>query len=175
MSPFRLYLYRLVASCLPETRFFGAKAALLRWCGATVGANVRIVSSAVFTGTGAVTIGDDVWIGARNFISSVAPASVTVGSHCDFGPDVMILTGSHEIDPTGAHTAGKGTAASVSVADGCWLGARSTVLPGVALPRKSLVAAGAVVTRTPDPPGEGCLFAGVPARAKRKIGEKSPD
>ena len=79
----------------------------------------------------------------------------------------MIITGSHEIDAVGEHTACPGSAESVEIGDGCWLGARSTILPGVALPRKTLVAAGSVVTRTVE--GDGVLVAGVPAEVKRSL------
>jgi len=48
----------------------------------------------------------------------------------------------------------------VQIGDGAWLGARVTVLPGVTIGRKAVIAAGAVVTQAiPD----GCLAAGVPA------------
>lgn len=174
MSSVRLYVYSLLVRLLPESSGFGIKSAILRWAGAKVGTNVRVYSSAHILGVGGLVIGDDVHIGPGVRICPNRPATVTIGSHVDIGPDVLILTGSHEIDPVGEHTAGKGTAASVSVADGCWLGARSTILPGVALPRKTLVAAGAVVTKTP--PGRGGrgapLLAGVPAAVKRALGEK---
>lgn len=52
MKPFRLWLYGLVVRLLPETRAFALKAAVLRWCGAIVGRNVRINSSASFLGIG---------------------------------------------------------------------------------------------------------------------------
>ena len=167
MKTWRLYIYRLLTVLLPETCCFGLKAALLRWSGARVGKHVRIGSSAVFIGTGTLVIGDDVWIGAQNYISPVEPAAISIGAHCDFGPGVMIITGSHEIDAVGEHTAGPGSAKSVEIGDGCWLGARSTILPGVALPRKTLVAAGSVVTRTVE--GDGVLVAGVPAEVKRSL------
>ena len=97
MKPFRLWIYRLLTWWLPETRCFGWKSYLLRWAGATVGKNVRINSSAVFSGNGDLSIGEDVWIGAGSVIMPVAPARVTIGNHVDIGPGVMILTGSHEI------------------------------------------------------------------------------
>lgn len=161
MKTGRLWIYKLLTALLPETRFFDLKAALLRWCGATVGENVRISSSAGFFGGGELVIGDDVWIGMEDVIHSVCGASIKIGNCCDVGPGVMILTGSHKIDIKGAHIAGEGTCADVEVDDGCWLGARSLLLPGVKLPRKTLVAAGAVVTGSFD---KGCLLlAGVPA------------
>ena len=80
---------------------------LLRWAGAKVGKNVRINSSAVFSGNGGLIVGDDVWIGAGDVISPIAPARIAIGSHIDFGPGVMIVTGSHEIDLEGEHIGGK--------------------------------------------------------------------
>ena len=145
MKSRRLWIYQLICRLLPETRLFGLKVAMLRWCGAKVGDNVRISSSARFFGGGELIVGDDVWIGTDDIINSVCGASVKIGNCCDLGPGVMILTGSHKVDPSGAHIAGEGTVSDVGVGDGSWLGARSLLLPGVKLPRKTLVAAGAVV------------------------------
>lgn len=165
MSPSRLWVYRRLTGWLPESRGFRFKRALLRWAGAKVGDNVRIYSSVTILGTGTLEIGDDVHIGSGVFISAVAPAKVAIGSHVDIGPGAMILTGSHKVDFEGEHVAGEGTTASVEIGDGCWLGARSVILPGVKLPLKTLVAAGAVVTKSID--GEKHLIAGVPAVIKK--------
>lgn len=167
MKPFRLWIYRLLTWWLPETRCFGWKRSLLRWAGATVGKNVRINSSAVFSGNGALVVGDDVWFGAGDVISPIAPACITIGSHIDFGPGVMIITGSHEIVLEGEHIGGRGIAESVAVGNGCWLGARAMILPGVTLAEKTLVAAGAVVTKSVEERGE--LIAGIPAVLKKKL------
>ncbi len=165
MKPFRLWLYYLLVHNLPETRFFGLKAFLLRWCGAEVGDNVRINSSARFSGDGRLIIGDDVWIGAQTYISPVGNSVIRIGNCCDIAPRVMLLTGTHAIDPAGPHIGGAGKSASTFVGDGCWLGAASVILPGVSLADKTLVAAGAVVTRTTT--NECCLIAGVPACVKK--------
>ena len=167
MNTSRLCVYRILTAILPETRLFAFKVAMLRWCGAKIGNNVRISSSARFYGGGELVIGDDVWVGSGCYIHPVQKALVKIGSCCDLGPEVMILTGSHEIDASGAHIAGKGAAADVEIGDGSWLGARSTVLPGVLLPRKTLVAAGSIVTKPFAE--EQSLLAGVPAQIKRRI------
>lgn len=165
MKPFRLWILGLLTGWLPETRFFALKARLLRWCGAQVGENVRICSSAVFRGNGKLVIGDDVWIGAQSYISPVGNSVIRIGNCCDIAPRVMLLTGTHAIDPAGPHIGGAGKSASTFVGDGCWLGAASVILPGVSLADKTLVAAGAVVTRTTT--NECCLIAGVPACVKK--------
>ena len=111
-------------------------------------------------------IGDDVWIGSGDMIHSTLNASVKIGKHCDLAPEVMILTGSHEIDVEGEHIAGKGISANVEIGDGCWLGARSTVLPGVSIAKKNILAAGSVMTVSSEI--EKSLWAGVPAKMKKQ-------
>ena len=162
MKTGRLWIYKLITRWLPETRCFAFKVAMLRWCGANVGANVRVCSSAIISGNGSLSIGDNVWIGEQCFISPNMGASVDIAANCDLAPGVMIINGSHEIAPDENHIAGKGLARSVIVSEGCWLGARSTLLPGVKLLPKTIVAAGAVVVKSPS-----CglvLLAGVPAK-----------
>lgn len=166
MKSYRLWIYFIICRVLPETRFFRLKTSLLRWCGAKIGANVRISSSAKFFGSGELDIGDDVWIGTYNVIHSVYRACIKIGNCCDLGPGVMILTGSHQIDPNGAHIAGKGTFADVEIGDGCWLGARSLILPGVKLGTNTIVAAGAVINKSSLE--SKCLYAGVPATLKKR-------
>ncbi len=165
MKSSRLWIYYLISRFLPETKFFEIKSVLLRWCGAKIGENVRICSSARFFGGGKLDIGDDVWIGTDNVIHSVSKASIRIGNCCDLGPGVMILTGSHQIDSNGKHIAGKGTFANVEIGVGCWLGARCMILPGVSLAEKTVVAAGAVVTQ--DVNNTSMLIAGVPAVIKK--------
>lgn len=166
MKPVRLWLFNVVTQFLPETRCFALKTVFLRWCGAHVGKNVRIVSGAAFVGNGELWIDDDVFIGAGSRVVSVAPASVKIGSHVDMAPQVMIMTGSHEVDVAGEHIAGQGAEKSVVIGDGCWLCARSMILPGVALSEKIIVAAGSVVKESC--PTSGVLLAGVPAEQKKK-------
>lgn len=166
MNSFRLYLYSQIVRWLPETRFFGLKVKLLRWCGAIIGENVRICSSATFIGVGQLTIGDDVWIGPGCSMSPNKNATIQIGSHIDIAPHVIILTGSHKIEPEGEHIGGEGYSESVVVGDGCWLGARSVLLPGVTLKQKTIVAAGAVVTKPIDE--EKVLVAGVPAKVVKQ-------
>lgn len=138
---------------------------MLRWAGAKIGTNVRVYSSVTILGNGALEIGDDVHLGPRVMIYPVAPAGVKIGSHVDVASDVLVLTGSHQVDCIGEHAAGEGTTAAVEIGDGCWLGARSVILPGVSLSDKSVVAAGAVVTKSVGV--ANCLLAGVPASIKK--------
>jgi acetyltransferase-like isoleucine patch superfamily enzyme len=141
---------------MPSTRCFSLKRALLRWAGANVGSTVRIVSSARFYLTGNLVIGADTWI-----LIVGGDAEVVIGSKVDIAPRVTLVTGSHEKFTTSDRAAGRGYSLPITIENGVWLGASSTVLAGVTVGQCSVVAAGAVVSH--DVP-TGCLFGGVPAR-----------
>jgi acetyltransferase-like isoleucine patch superfamily enzyme len=164
LHPPFLHLVSRLMRCLPDTRLFGLKAWMLRRAGVVVGQGVRVCSSVVVGGCGAVEIGADTWVGHESRIYS--GSRVRIGACVDIGPQVFIATGTHEIDPAGEHVAGRGVDREVAIGDGAWLGARALILPGVTVGRKAVVAAGAVVTR--DVP-DGCLAAGVPAVVKRRL------
>ena len=62
--------------------------------------------------------------------------------------------------------AGAHLARPIRIESGAWIGARSTILPGVTVGHGAVVAAGAVVTRDVEP---NTLVAGVPARVLRSL------
>jgi acetyltransferase-like isoleucine patch superfamily enzyme len=160
-----LYLAGMINRAIPETRLFSVKRFLLRLAGARLGRNVRLCSSATVIGAGRLTIGDGAWIGHQVLIC--VGSNVEIGENVDVGPRVYIGTGSHEIDASGLRAAGKGINGDVRIGDGVWLGVACIILPGVAVGRKAVVAAGAVVIE--DVP-QGVLVAGAPAKVVRQIG-----
>ena len=170
MSPFRLWVYKCLICWLPESSGFSLKAALLRWAGARVGRNVRLYSTVSVLGNGALEIGDDVHIGSGVKIFANHPATVVIGDHVDIGPDVMLVTGSHMVDIAGEHIGGAGFSKDISIGHGSWLAARATILPGVHIPPKTLVAAGTVVIESPDvSQDDAILLAGIPAVVKKRF------
>jgi acetyltransferase-like isoleucine patch superfamily enzyme len=149
---------------LPETRCFALKSALLRWMGIKVGRGVRVCSSVTFLGNGCLEIGDDTWIGQQVLI--ICSSHICIGSNVDIGPRVFIGTGTHQLDPVGLHSAGVGVNKDVVVGNGAWLCASATILPGVSIGQKAVVAAGAVVTENvPDRK----IVGGVPARGLKDL------
>lgn len=82
---------------------------------------------------------------------------VTIGNYVTFGPGVMILT--H--DAALRDHIGWTRVQPVEIEDEVFIGARSTILPGVLIGRGSIIAAGSVVTKS-IPRGE--VWGGVPAR-----------
>lgn len=113
------------------------------------------------------------------------PAGVSIGAHSvinrdvlldgrsglQIGANVSISEGSQlltlEHDPNSPSFGWRG--APVVIADRAFLGARSTVLPGITVGEGAVVAAGAVVTRDVEP---YTIVGGVPARP---IGQRRRD
>ncbi len=160
MKSLRLYIVHAIFSFLPATRFFRLKASLLRWAGAAVGSNVRIVSSARFFLTGHLTIGDDTWIGHEVLIVG-GDADVSIGRKVDIAPRVTLVTGTHELLTTPGRTAGRGYSLPILIEDGVWIGTSATILGGVKVHELSMVAAGSLVRD--DVPSRS-MVGGIPSR-----------
>lgn len=159
MNSFKLYLVRKFTSLIPETRAFGLKRILYRWAGADIGDGVRINSSTRISGIGNLTIGPNTWIGPGTHIA--CSYEINIGANCDIAPCVYIGDGTHEITPNRERIAGIETTRKVTIGDGCWLGVNSTILPGLTIGKKCVIAAGAVVTKDF---GDMKLLGGVPAK-----------
>ena len=112
----------------------------------------------------------DVAIGSGSFINAGCcfdgRGAIRIGADCDIGMDVLFCTSTHSIGGP-KRRAGQPADISVVVGDGCWIGTRVTLLPGVTVAPGCVVAAGAVVTR--DTLANG-LYAGVPAVLVRELG-----
>lgn len=113
--------------------------------------------------------GPDVRIGPYTLVNHRcyfdSRSAISIGAHCDIGMEVMFCTSTHTLGD--AHRrAGELELAPIEVGDGCWIGARATVLPGVVIPSGVVVASGSVVTTSCEPNG---LYAGVPARRIRDL------
>jgi|LauGreDrversion4_2_1035121.scaffolds.fasta_scaffold06084_7 acetyltransferase-like isoleucine patch superfamily enzyme len=59
----------------------------------------------------------------------------------------------------------------IIIEDDVWIGACTTILPGVTISRGSVIGAGSVVTKTTDPNG---VYVGVPAKLLKHIGGDYP-
>jgi maltose O-acetyltransferase len=108
-------------------------------------------------------------IGARTFVNFGAvfldAAPITVGEDVQIGPNVQLLTPTHEMD-TERRRAGWEKALPITIGDNVWLGGGVIVCPGVTIGENTVVGAGAVVTK--DLPA-GVLAVGNPARVIRTL------
>ncbi len=101
---------------------------------------------------------------------------VTIGSHCDFGPNVTITTAMHPM-LAGERLALKCPdgekrrlcyALPVHIGDNCWICANVTILPGVTIGDGCVIGAGSVVTRSIP---ANSFAAGNPCRVIRTLGK----
>lgn len=127
--------------------------------------NVKFCGRGWVYGRGRLIIGEGTWLSPGAVFHTHQEADIQIGARCDFGPGVEFVTGSHEIG-TAERRAGVGTARTIVVGNGCWIGAKSLILGGVTIGDGAIIAAGAVVTR--DVPAH-TLVAGVPAVIKRQL------
>lgn len=95
-------------------------------------------------------------------------APLTIGKKVVFGPKPTIITGDHRIDIIGKHIIDVTVEEKlpendqpVVIEDGVWCGANVTILKGVTIGRGSVIAAGAVVTKSFPPYS---IIGGVPAK-----------
>jgi acetyltransferase-like isoleucine patch superfamily enzyme len=112
--------------------------------GITVGRNVFINQNCTFYDLGGIDIADDVMI----------------------GPNVSIITSGHPLQPSKRH-AGV-TAKPIAIERNVWIAAGAIILAGVTIGENSVVAAGAVVTRSVPP---NTMVGGNPARVIRVIAD----
>lgn len=162
-------IFRFMANfllfALPPTRFFKFRTYVYRLSGVILHDDVSFCGHGFIYGRGIVRIQSGTWISPGLILRTHIDAPITIGSNCDIGPNVDLVTGSHCIG-TSHRRAGEGTALPITIGDGCWIGAHSLILGGVRIGSGCVVAAGSVVTR--DVP-DNMLVAGVPARIKRKL------
>ncbi len=116
-----------------------------------------------------VDYGTNISIGAGTFVNynltALDVTPIRIGSHCQIGPNVQLLTATHPLDPT-RRRSGVEAGAPITLGDNVWLGGGVIICPGVTIGEDSVIGAGAVVTR--DIPA-GVLAAGNPARVLRDL------
>ena len=101
-----------------------------------------------------------------NNVSVIATRWVTLGRDCLIGDGVLIVDSDfHHLDP-GKRRDPDPPSAPVEIGDNVWIGARAVILKGVTIGLGSVVAAGAVVTRSVP---ERTVVAGNPARSIKNI------
>lgn len=108
---------------------------LLRLFGATIGQNVKIRATASITYPWFLEVGDNSWIGDDAVIYNLA--KITIGSDVAIAHRVYLSAGSHLIDrPTFDITA-----SPIYIEDQCWLPNDVFVGPGVRIGRGTVIAA----------------------------------
>ena len=163
----RLTLALAVASLLPPYTGNWLRIRLLRAAGVTIGERTGIGGR--LSVAGGSRPGSRMRIGSHCFLNDGCrfdvSADVVLCDNVYLGHEVALLTASHKMGQSWRRAAGT-VAAPIVVETGAWLGARAVVLGGVTIGEGSIVAAGAVVTRSVPP---NTLVGGVPAVVIREL------
>lgn len=106
---------------------------------------------------GHVTLGGNSYTAGCNKI--IAKKSIEIGRDCSIAWGVTITD--HDFHKTYKNGLEQPETLPVRICDGAWIGMNATILKGVTVGERSIVAAGAVVTRNVPP---NSVVAGVPAR-----------
>ena len=130
------------------------------------GNNVRIPRNCRFSGIENITVGNHVYFGVDTQVLTTQ-AQLILGNYIMFGPGVTVITGNHRTDVLGKYMCELSDKdkrpeddADVTIEDDVWIGANATILKGVTIGRGSVIAAGAVVTKSFPPYS---IIGGVPA------------
>lgn len=140
--------------------------AMLRELFAEVGEGTYVESPfAANWGGHHVHLGKNVYInyGAR----FVDDTHIYIGDYTMLGPNVVIATAGHPIDPE-LRKMGLQYNMPVRIGCNCWLGAGVIVMPGVTIGDNTVIGAGSVVTR--DIPS-GVVAVGNPCKVMRQVGQ----
>lgn len=136
---------------------------LLRLYGARIGR--ASVGARCFFGDSNISIGQSAYINYGVFFDGAS--SIAIGNKVHVGMQVMILTSGHALGGSDCR-AGDLKPSPVVIGDGCWIGARAMILPGVNIGAGTIIASGSVVTSSCDP---NSLYAGSPARKVKALPE----
>ena len=150
-----------VNKILSGTKYFKLKRILLNCIGFQIGHNPKVVGPVECSGK--LKVGENCWIGKNLIVNG--NGMVEIGDNCDIAPEVTFLTGGHAVG--NAHRrAGKGEIYSISVGNGVWIGARSTLMKNISVGNGAIIAACACVHKSVQ---DNDMVGGVPARVIRTL------
>ncbi|WP_238456220.1 sugar O-acetyltransferase [Lederbergia galactosidilytica] len=113
-----------------------------------------------------ISIGDNFY--ANTNCTILDCAKVAIGNNVLFGPNVSLYTPNHAFDAV-ERKEGYERSLPIKIGDNVWISGSVTIVPGVTIGEKTIIAAGSVVTK--DIPSN-VIAAGVPCRVIRSITEK---
>ncbi len=114
------------------------------------------------SGDGKITIGNNVSLNSHVMLNADCGGDIQIGNNVLIGPNVIIRASNHAFSDLSkpmkdqGHIPGK-----IILEDDVWIGAGAIILPDVTIKRGSIVAAGAVVSKSTE---AYSINAGVPAK-----------
>jgi galactoside O-acetyltransferase len=98
--------------------------------------------------------------------SFIDDGEIEIGDHTEFGPNVVIVTVGHPLDPANRPLM---YAEKVTIGKNVWIGASVTILPGVRIGDNTVIGAGSLVTK--DIPSDVLAY-GSPCQIIRPLSEE---
>jgi acetyltransferase-like isoleucine patch superfamily enzyme len=141
---------------------------LARMFGLRCGRNCQIRKNIYFEARRNLIVGSNVFLNRQAYLDAVG--GIRIGDNVRFGPQVMLVTGSHEVGTSDMRT-GTLIHKPIVIGEGCWLGARVLITAGVTIGKGSVISAGSVVQRSMP---ADFLIAGNPARAISRLDKLGP-
>lgn len=134
---------------------------LLRLFGARVGKSVVIKPHVRIKYPWKLSIGDYTWIGEDVWIDNLD--EVCIGANCCVSQGAFLLCGNHNYTKSTFDL----MIGAITLEDGSWIGAKSTVCPGVTVGSHAVLSVGSVATKTLEPYG---IYSGNPAmKVKERV------
>jgi maltose O-acetyltransferase len=141
----------------------GTRKRIYRRLGLGISHHAHDIGAGCYFHSSEISIGDRTFINDFCYFENIAP--IRIGNDVAIGMQTAIVTSTHELG-SGSSRGGQWAVLPVTIQDGCWIGARALILPGVTVGAGTVIAAGAVVTSDCEP---SHVYGGVPARAVRKL------
>lgn len=130
---------------------------------ASCGRNFQVCSTTYINSLQGLSIGNDVYL-AHNVV--VLGLHITIENKVMVGPNTVIVGGNHTfLDDS--FRFGKSDSKPILIKEGSWVAANCTVLGGATLPCRSILAAGAVLTKSFTE--NNSLYAGAPSRLIKSL------
>lgn len=163
----KLQFAKIMAAPFPEFTSNRIRAVILRSIGFQLGPGTIVFGMPKISGQGDIyhhlIIGHHVGINISCFFDLIG--TISIGDYTGIGPEVMMITGTHDIGPA-AKRVGPPRAEPIVIGKGVWIGARCTIMPGVTIGDGAIIAAGSVVSKDIPP---NVMAGGNPARVLRKL------
>ncbi len=139
----------------------GFKCMLLRLFGARIGKNITIKPCVNVKYPWRLTIGNNVWIGENVWIDNLD--DIIIQDNVCISQGALLLTGNHNYKKKTFDLITK----SIKLEEGCWIGAKSVVCPGITCGTHSVLTVGSVAT---DSLESYYIYSGNPAiKIKKRI------
>lgn len=129
------------------------------------GRNFQVFSSAYINSLSGIEVGKNVYIGPNTVLIG---KEFFIGNNVLIGPNCVLSAGNHTWKDD-SFRFGKQVAIPVIINSGCWVSANCTLTAGSELPKYSILAAGAILSKKYN--DERMIYAGVPAKPIKRIND----